>query len=255
MYEHLELRLAFAKAVAAKQGIPLSKAIPRFTDLYRIFGLGGDPSSMPPEMLKKRKAFEAVADANAENNDKLLDISYEYAKAQEAIARDEIGVRFPPFDYEFDPDYRSVIYIHFNPMTSISRLTDEGEPSVLSREKRTEMIRQLRNMFASIKREMPDAKNIRGRSWLYNLEAYRSLFPERYIASARVTELELGATPMRGTWGQFFEKTGRLNQERTAQFLKNMETMNPIHPQEAFPLQPLSAEAPIEEFYKFYGLE
>jgi hypothetical protein len=43
-------------------------------------------------------------------------------------------------------------------------------------------------------------KEVAGVSWLYNLRAYRRLFPEGYVASAKVAENRFRNMPL---WGQF----------------------------------------------------
>jgi len=107
-------------------------------------------------------------------------------------------------------------------------------------------------MFTHIKRMHPDAIAVHGSSWLYNVEAYRRLFPVEFGLSARTDTPQLTA---RSLWGQFLRFDGRLNEERTVMFLDRLNRLEEEHQYaQCFPFQVLLTEAPISLFYTFYGV-
>ena len=85
---------------------------------------------------------------------------------------------------------------------------------------------ELRSMFTNIKRMHPDAKAVSGSSWLYNVEAYRRLFPVEYGLSAHTDRPHLVA---RSLWGQFLRYDGRLHEERAAVFLDRLNRLEEEH--------------------------
>jgi hypothetical protein len=96
----------------------------------------------------------------------------------------------------------------------------------------------------------PDAIAVYGSSWLYNLEAYRRLFPVEYGLSARIDTPRLTA---RSLWGQFLRHDERLNEERVVVFLDRMNRLEEEHEYaQCFPFQVLLTQAPIDLFYAFY---
>jgi hypothetical protein len=107
-------------------------------------------------------------------------------------------------------------------------------------------------MFAAIRQSHREAKTIQGGSWLYNLEAYRRLFPTAYSASRTPPAF----ARLRGTssWGQFLDHREAIKSDLRAAFLVNIETIDIAAPWRAFPLPVLSVSAPIGLFYELYGV-
>jgi hypothetical protein len=107
-------------------------------------------------------------------------------------------------------------------------------------------------LFAHVQRTLPERTQVVGVSWLYNLEAYRRLFPVSYIATARVMKHRFRAMPL---WGQFLDRHGGLKAQMTRPFLARLEQQTCVERlHECFPLQVLTVAAPVQEFYAFYGL-
>lgn len=91
-----------------------------------------------------------------------------------------------------------------------------------------------------------------GASWLYNLEAYRRLFPISYFATAHVLDHRFQHMPL---WGQFLDWHGALKERMTRQFLERLERESSVDSLgQCFPLQVLSVNASVLEFYDFYGI-
>ena len=123
----------------------------------------------------------------------------------------------------------------------------------LARDKVAARLGELTAMFACLRQDHPQAMTVTGGSWLYNLEAYRRLFPPVYGAS------RTAPTPpvrLRGTssWGQFLDFRENLKPDLCVRFRDNLKRLDPKAPWLAFPMQPLRTRAPVEAFVAFYGL-
>ena len=108
-------------------------------------------------------------------------------------------------------------------------------------------------MFGFIVKRWPDAKAINGASWLYNMEAYRRLFPADYGASRTVL---VGPRSMHGlsTWGQFLDYRGRAKPEIVERFVRELDGLDVKEPWLSFPYQVLATKAPLESFRREYGV-
>ena len=71
-------------------------------------------------------------------------------------------------------------------------------------------------LFAHVQRTLPMHVQVVGISWLYNLEAYRRLFPPAYVATPRVLRNRFRSMPL---WGQFLDRHGGLKEQMTRPFL------------------------------------
>ena len=92
-----------------------------------------------------------------------------------------------------------------------------------------------------------------GASWLYNLDAYRRLFPVPYLAPAHVIGHRFQRMPL---WGQFLDRYGETKESMTRPFLERLERQSSSdNLDQCFPFQVLSVEAPVLEFYAFYGID
>lgn len=132
-----------------------------------------------------------------------------------------------------------------------------NDPSILGAERREDVTENLKQMFTDIRAKHPDAKTVRGSSWLYNLKSYRSLFPPEYTAKlddpkGKEESIEHGDFQSMLRWGQFIDRTGSVNQDRKAQFLKNIEDLNVDDLASTFPLQTLNVDGDIDKFYEMY---
>ena len=91
-----------------------------------------------------------------------------------------------------------------------------------------------------------------GASWLYNLDAYRRLFPVLYLATAQVIDHRFQHMPL---WGQFLDRHGDIKKTMTSPFLGRLERQLSLDSlDQCFPFQVLSVEASVREFYDFYGI-
>jgi hypothetical protein len=90
-----------------------------------------------------------------------------------------------------------------------------------------------------------------GVSWLYNLEAYRRIFPPAYVATARVVGGRFQHMPR---WGQFLDRRGGVRDAPAAEFLGRLRRQTSLHRlEDCFPLPVLAAEATVQTFHDCLG--
>ena len=102
--------------------------------------------------------------------------------------------------------------LHFNPPvpTDDSPLGDAALPL-----RRAELHR----LFEHLRERVPGTDPlVRGTSWLYNLRAYRRLFPAGYLATARPVP-RLRALSL---WGQFLDRRGRVRAATAEEFTQRL---------------------------------
>lgn len=239
---YFDLQLTFAAWMAERAALPLAEAASRFTNLHRRFGLG-DIDIVPPAPEWAAYLDRLVRLEGAD--ERLAWTKAVYIRSPEdppPAGRTTFGC------FACDPpNADGVVRIHFT-----NRDADDGI-GPLDRRKVTARTAELTEMFDFVRRTHPDAKSVLGGSWLYNLEAYRRLFPPEYGASRRPPE-----TPPRlsgaSSWGQFLDHRDAFKPELGRRFLEAMDDLDPAAPWRSFPLPALRASAPVALFYAFYGL-
>jgi hypothetical protein len=232
------LQLTFARKITQLTQRPYQETILNMTALYRILGLDWSLDPLNPVWLDYLKGLHQMdIDVDA-------DWSYQfYLKRADQIPSYD-NQHWGCFGYEYWSE-RRLIHLHFG------NLDDSGYGPLSHQRKEVRLV-ELQSMFTHIKRAHPDAKAVSGSSWLYNLEAYRRLFPVAYGLSARIDAPRLTA---RSLWGQFLRYDGRLNEERASAFLDRLNRLEDEHQHaQCFPYQVLLTEASITLFYTFYGL-
>jgi len=148
---------------------------------------------------------------------------------------------FGCFSYN-PPNVEGVVRIHFLPP-----LNQQSSP--LSPDRIAERKYELKAMFAEISLLQPHARFVRGVSWLYNLNAYKRLFP-----SAFVTAIEEPRFPIHlngtSTWGQVLDWRQRVKPDIEARIVSELPNMRERAPWEIFPLKALTTHCEIEKFYE-----
>ncbi len=110
----------------------------------------------------------------------------------------------------------------------------------------------LRALFGNVKRTLGERPTVVGVSWLYNLDAYRRLFPGSYVATARPLGGRFRYMPL---WGQFVDRNGEAKEDMAREFVARLERQSSLEAlEECFPLQVLGLEASVRDFYELYGL-
>lgn len=238
--DYFAVQLRFAERMAELTGSSLSDGALQVTNLHRRLGFGRhDPDAPAAGWRDYASRLDALTDAAAR-----------CAWTVEAFAgaRDEPADpnRFGCFSFE-RPDENGAVRIHFHNRDA----ADGAGP--LARRKQDARIAELRAMFAHIGRAHPDATSVRGGSWLYNLEAYRRLFPAEYVASRWTPPaVRLDGT---STWGQILDHTEAVRPDVRDALLASLPALDPEAPWRAFPLRALLTRAPMAVFRRFYRLE
>ena len=128
--------------------------------------------------------------------------------------------------------------------------TDGG--SSLGSSRRSQRLADLAALFAHVKLTERGSPRAVGASWLYNLEAYRRLFPKSYLATARVLHDRFQHMPL---WGQFLDRHGEIKKDMAHRLLDRLGSQSSlVGLDQCFPLQVLTVEALVQEFYAFYGV-
>ncbi len=179
-----------------------------------------------------------------ENGEDLVELVYDmYIKNYQEFSNHKW---FGCFRYRFveDENGEGIIKMHF----LNDRTSKEGPLASSQKENR---LKELKDLFEDVKKNHPNAKYVQGGSWLYNLEAYRRLFPKEYFVGMK----SISPKPqMLVIWGQFVNSEWGLNKERAERFLsrlekaKTEEDLNNI-----FELIELFPRCEIKYFYDFYS--
>lgn len=237
--EFFEVQLRFAEIYASRISRSLSDVCLRYTNLHwRLgFGTANDGVSSP-----QWSAYAEVLDRCVTTADRL---EWTISSASDPADQGSDEGRFGCFRFDA-PTAEGVVRIHFG-----NRDTSDG-CGPLAAAKAERRLSELREMFGAIRASYPSARQVRGSSWLYNISAYRRLFPAAYGAST----FEPGQARLNGTssWGQVLDHKGGVKPDLSQAVLKNIRTIDVASPWRAFPLRVLGAEASIEHFYRFYRL-
>ena len=229
--DYFNLQILFARKVAQSTGENLNEILFAYTDFYRRFELGNPQkeNSFWQEYLKKI------------TNENILEVTYQ-------TYLDQRGVNFYKdmgFGcFSFHVQDGEVVFTHF-------KNAEQSGMSPLARERVPVRVLELKEMFAHIKKNFPEAKIVKGRSWLYNLPRYCELFPPEYTTLKKVETGEFQSMPL---WGQFLDYNGNVKAEPKNQLLANLKNVDMAHLSDIFPFQVMKVETGIENFYRFYGL-
>jgi hypothetical protein len=230
-----DLQIFFAERLSAIWGQPLGRVALNWTNLHRRLALGTpDPERPAPTWT----AFATGLEAQTSHAGR-LEFSLDALKRCPEPPPPADQTSFGCFACEA-PDSEGSVHIHFHNRDS----DDEGGP--LCRAKAPRRIAELRALTLHASAD-PTARRIVGGSWLYNVEAYRRLFPVAYVDSLQ------SAGPliqMRGLsmWGQFLTHRGDLLRDLADRVIVRLGRLDPASPESAFPFRKLLANAPITTF-------
>lgn len=247
--EHFSLQLAYAlKAVEITQ-LTLEQALMEFTQYWvRV----NNASFLCTNNLMW--SFDPTTPdwqelcARMQNGEKADVIAYDLYK-RNYQETDEGKTFFGCFRFDFHPKLHAdngVIELHFHNR-------DHSSYGPLSKARQAKRIQDLKSMFTSIKQHYPQAKVVHGGSWLYNIEAYKRLFPVSFTTNMLVEEIPFPRTS--GIWGQFLNSEGKVKPETADVFLSkvnNAKTLDQLL--QCFEFKILYPRANIEDFYDFYAV-
>ena len=203
-----DLQLQFAHKVTVLSGLPLARALLDYTNLYIRFGLGRDFDPAHPTW---REYLAGLQDANDTR-----EWTYRfYLRRPDAMAAPAIVATFGCFSYSRLSGDR--IRLHFEN-------ADTDGHSSLGIDRRGQRLADLTALFGHVKRTLRQPVQVVGASWLYNLDAYRRLFPVSYLATAHVIH-RFQHMPL---WGQFLDRHGEIKENMTRPFLERLERQSSL---------------------------
>ena len=130
--------------------------------------------------------------------------------------------------------------------------TEADETSPLSIGRCDRRLAELAALFRHVKATRGSAARVIGASWLYNIEAYRRLFPIAYLSTAHPIDRRFRHMPL---WGQFVDRHGDVRVDTAREFRKRLQRQTvPDGLSQCFPYQVLSLEAAAGDFCEFYGI-
>lgn len=237
---YFEIQVAFAQRMAYLLDVPLEETLLSLTSLYKLLG---SPGAFDLESDVWRQALTCV-DARADIAEQASAIHRYYLTRYPLIPKFGDERHWGCFAYEWRADQRA-LRLHF-------ANEDASAPGALSQQRLAARQAELRAMLRVAREERPDAEWIVGGSWLYNLETYRRLFPPAFTATATPDEPHI---QFRALWGQFLRRNGSLNRERANAFLARVAALDDAAQYAGcFPFQVLLTHAPVDEFFRFYGV-
>ena len=229
-----DLQFQLAQKVTALSGMPLARALLEYTNFYIRFGSGRDFDPAHPTW---REYLAGLQDTNDGR-----EWTYRfYLTRGEVVAAPAVVATFGCFSYARWSGDR--IRLHFQ-----NAETDGRSP--LGVEQRGERTAELAALFEHVKRTLPRPLQVVGASWLYNLGAYRRLFPAPYLATARVIHQRFQHMPL---WGQFLDRHGEIKESMTRPFLGRVERQTSLDGlDQCFPFPVLAVEGSVLELHHFY---
>ena len=228
--------------MAELTGERLSRTVLDYTNFHRRFGLGNGGEAGAPEWAPYAAALDGLdglADQLALTHATFLTMPEEPPTRLPRVAFGCFGCD-PPAD-------NGDVQIHFN-----NRDTDAaGGP--LAEGKLAARQAEVAAMVAHIHAAHPDARAIRGRSWLYGVAAYRRVFPPAYSADPQVVTQNVSLHG-NSIWGQAIDSREQVRADVRDAVLAALPGLDPAAPWRAFPRPVLTVSAPLSMFAAFYGL-
>jgi hypothetical protein len=231
-----DLQLAFAESVAALSGLPLARTLLDFTNLYIRFGLGREFDPAHP-------TWQAYLAGLSGQNDR-GEWTYRFYLKQPEVTPPP-GVVATAGCFAYAPLDAGRIRLHF-------RNAEPDGRSPLGVERHEQRRAELTALFAHARRTLSGPVRVVGASWLYNLQAYRRLFPTSYLTTAHAIGKRFRHMPL---WGQFLDRYGQVREPLARQFherLRRQSTTDDLD--RCFPLPVIAVEAAVQDFYEFYGV-
>jgi hypothetical protein len=229
--DYFSLQLKFAACYAIKAAVPLRVAVDRCTNLRRRLNLWGAAGQSTWDLFLG--GIQSMAASPVEQ----VALCSEFQRSRSC---DTFSRSFGCFSYD-PPDAYGTLRIHFVPPDGVNSSPLASDNSSARRS-------ELQELFAHVQCTEPRATTVRGISWLYNLQAYRRLFPAAYAASIQPVQFPLHLNGS-STWGQVLTWRQEVKPAVRDQLLARLNDMQVASPWRVFPLQALIATCQIGHFY------
>jgi hypothetical protein len=227
---YFDLQLRFADALAQVSHLSFEEALLRYTNIYlQCIGRAFDPA---------HPAWQSYLEGLHQAADQAQWTFAFYESRREAPSASPSGC----FQSTYLPDTQT-IRLHFTNR-------DGSGYGPLSQARRPARLQELKALFAQVKQQQPEAKLVRGRSWLYNLDAYTRLFPPEYTSEMQSVD---GEFQFLALWGQFLQRDGQIRPALTRAFLSACQGQRSLEGLlHCFPYQVLEPSCSVAEFHAFY---
>ena len=240
---YFALQAPFARRSAELEGCSAGEAFRLHTAYYALArdndaGVAPERNDFDP----RHPAWAAFVDAIEDGADP---VEYAYAAylggdAQEQLEDNQAnGPRC--FTFAYWPEDR-LVRPHFGNNAAGDALRASSVP---------DRHRELRDIFEQVARDHPDARVVRGTSWLYHLPAYRRLFPPAFIDG-----LHSVGHPHQfaALWAQFIDRHGVVKPALAEPFLEAVgAATTSAELDAAFPLDVLASTADVQVFIDHYS--
>jgi hypothetical protein len=180
--------------------VPLEVALLRFTNLYARFGLGRDFDPLNATWA----AYVAGLDDSSDREDWTFRF---YRSRLPDAGPPSIAHTIGCFSYARLDSTR--VRLHFHNV-------EHSGIAPLGRERLADRRAELRALMEQARKVEGSSVRVVGVSWMYNIDAYRRIFPPRYLATARVVAPPFQSMAL---WGQFLDRNGVLRDEVADAFL------------------------------------
>lgn len=237
--EALGIFIRFARVAAEKTGKPIEQALLEYTALWRRFNLRGPRNPENPIWKEYIKGIDSMP--LEEWTEHFYDLRKLEKNNQEA-ALETPEKEFGCFKYSIEGTRANLHFVN----------NDRDPRGPLSKERVGARKAELKEMLLDIKENHPEITTIEGGSWLLNRIEAQRLLPKEFVESAIPNERENFSGL--GIWGQLMNSEGKINYDLVEKIFEKLKEADPEHLSQAFPNQLLIAEAPIEVFYKEYGI-
>lgn len=223
--EFFDLQLRFAAKVAELSGMPFAEAVGSHTNIYVRLGMGPRLDCANPAWIEYTSNLVAARDP--------VEWTYEvHLRRAHLPSGPGMAASVGCFSYAlFGPGH---IRLHFHPG---HQLSDSPLSPANEQLRRWELTRLITQVVSS-----SPSTQVVGASWLYNLRAYRRLFPARYLNCLKPIEHPYQRLPL---WGQFLNRDRSIRKEFAHSFESRLARAgNLTELGSCFPLRVLSATVP-----------
>ena len=223
--EFFELQLLFAAKVADLSGLSLAQTVGSHTNIYVRLAMGPRLDGANPAWLEYVSALANVRDRAAWTYEAHLQRAHLPAGPPAAAS---VGC------FSYAPWGPNRVRLHFHPGLQRS----DSPLSLVNQHRRRQELTALLSKIVLLE---PDI-HVVGASWLYNLNSYRRLFPQRYLDSLQPIEPPYQRLPL---WGQFLHRDRSVRTVAAQRFRTRLaQTTNFAELGSCFPLPVLSAAVP-----------
>lgn len=231
--DFVELQLRFARRAAALGTHDFAEAMTQLTNLHRRLGFGDPGEPADERWIRYLDGLDAQPDLAEQ-----VRWTVDFAASRSAVPPPSSAVaRAGPFSIHVLGD---LLRTHFVPKAADSTSPLDASRLPLRRS-------ELRAALAAASALCPNARRVRGTSWLYSTKAYCALFPPTHISSA-TERTEVYEFQGSSAWGQFLDHRGGVKADLAARFVAAVDNYDGTAPWRLFPIPTLNVESPIEAF-------